>query len=74
MECRVRIRYLREDHDLSQKQVGEILHIGQRTYSDYELGNTRIPLESLITLAKYYDVDMNYISGVSNKKRRFPVD
>lgn len=67
-----RIRSLREDNDYSQTQIANILHIGQRTYADYELGKTRIPVDSLIKLAKFYDVDMNYISGISNAKRHFP--
>lgn len=67
-----RIRSLREDNDYTQTQIANILHIGQRTYADYELGKTRIPVDSLIKLAKFYDVDMNYISGISNAKRHFP--
>lgn len=71
-KCNERIRDLREDHDLNQTQVANLLYIGQRTYSDYELGNIRIPLDSIIILAKYYDVDLNYICGVSKIKNRFP--
>ena len=67
-----RIRALREDHDLTQSAVAKLLRIGQKTYSDYELGKTRIPLESAIKLAKFYGVDMNYICGVSDVKRSFP--
>ena len=67
-----RIRALREDHDYTQTQIAEILHIGQRTYADYELGKTRIPVDSLIVLAKFYGVDMNYISGISDIKKPFP--
>lgn len=67
-----RIRSLREDHDYTQTQIAEILHIGQRTYADYELGKTRIPVDSLIALARFYDVDMNYISGISDIKKPFP--
>lgn len=67
-----RIRSLREDNDYTQTQIANILHIGQRTYADYELGKTRIPVDSLIKLARFYDVDMNYISGVSNTKNSFP--
>lgn len=67
-----RIRELREDNDYTQKQIAEILNIGQRTYADYELGKTRIPLDSIIKLAKYYNVDMNYICGVTSKKIKFP--
>ena len=43
-----RIRALRLDNDLTQTQVANMLHIGQKTYSDYELGKTRIPLDSMI--------------------------
>lgn len=67
-----RIRALREDHDYTQTQIAEILHIGQRTYADYELGKTRIPVDSLIALARFYNVDMNYISGISDIKKPFP--
>ena len=67
-----RIRALREDNDLKQYQIAELLHIGQKTYYDYELGRTRIPIESVINLAEYYDVDMNYICGVSDIKNKFP--
>ena len=67
-----RIRSLREDSDLTQSQIADMLQVGQRTYCDYELGKTRIPVDSLITLAKYYNVDMNYICGVSDAKKPFP--
>lgn len=72
MKYNERIRALREDNDLKQHQIAEMLHIGQKTYSDYELGRTRIPLESVIILAKYYDVDMNYICGISDIRNKFP--
>ncbi len=72
MKYNERIRALREDNDLKQYQIAELLHIGQKTYSDYELGRTRIPLESIIILAEYYNVDMNYICGVSDIKNKFP--
>ncbi|MBQ8767638.1 MAG: helix-turn-helix transcriptional regulator [Clostridia bacterium] len=68
-EC---IRFLREDADKTQTEIASILQIGQRTYCDYESGKTRIPVDSLIILAKYYNVDMNFICGVSNVKEEFP--
>ena len=67
-----RIRALREDKDLTQADVAAVLKVGQRTYCDYELGKTRIPVDSLIVLAKMYNVSMDYISGVSGEKRAFP--
>ncbi len=67
-----RIRNLREDSDLSQKQVAALLNVGQKTYSDYELGKTRIPLDSVILLAQFYNVSMDYITGVSDERAPFP--
>lgn len=72
MDYTERIRGLREDKDLSQTSVAKLISVGQKTYSDYELKKTRIPLESIIILAEFYDVDLNYICGVSNEKRPFP--
>ncbi len=62
------LRNLREDHDLTQKQVGEILHISQRSYAHYEAGTREIPLETLIKLADFYDVSLDYITERSTKK------
>ena len=67
-----KIRDLREDNDMTQKQIANIIHVGQHTYSDYELGNTRIPIDTLIKLAEYFDVDMNYICALDDRKRPFP--
>lgn len=67
-----RIRALREDNDKTQAQIAQMLNIGQKTYSDYELGKTRIPVDSLIFLAEFYNVSMDYICGVSDSRRPFP--
>ncbi len=67
-----RIRELREDNDKTQSEIATLLQIGQRTYCDYELGKTRIPIDSLITLAQFYNVSMDYICGVSNVRNIFP--
>ena len=72
MDYAERIRALREDNDWNQTQVANVLRVGQKTYSDYELRKTRIPVDSLIILAKLYDVDLNYISGISNERRMYP--
>ena len=69
MDYKTRIRHLREDHDYTQVQIANLLNIGQRTYADYELGKTRIPVDSLIILAKLYDVSMDYICGLSDTKK-----
>ena len=72
MQYTNRIRELREDRDMTQTEIAQILKVGQKTYSDYELGKTRIPVDSLITLAKFYNVDMDYICGVSEERSIFP--
>ncbi|MDR0952403.1 MAG: helix-turn-helix domain-containing protein [Oscillospiraceae bacterium] len=72
MKYTVRMRALREDSDLSQANIAALLNVGQKTYSDYELGKTRIPLDSILILAKYYDVSLDYICGVSDERTRFP--
>ncbi|MBR3909315.1 MAG: helix-turn-helix transcriptional regulator [Clostridia bacterium] len=61
-----RIRNLREDRDLKQKQLAEYLKIHQTTYSDYELGNLNVPIEVLIKLAKLYNTSIDYIVGLTD--------
>ncbi|WP_298018902.1 helix-turn-helix transcriptional regulator [uncultured Dysosmobacter sp.] len=67
-----RIQNLRKKAGVSQTYIAELLKVGQKTYSDYELGKSRIPLESMIILAKYYNVSMDYICGVSDIPNPFP--
>ena len=67
-----RIRSLREDHDRTQAQIAELLKVGQRTYCDYELGKTRIPVDSLIILARLYNVSMDYICGLTDVRHPYP--
>ena len=59
-----RIRDLREDKDLNQAQLAELLNVSQSTYSRYESGGLDIPSEALITLAKFYGVTVDYILGL----------
>lgn len=56
-----RIRDLREDHDLTQTQLGQILSCSQRVYSNYERGELDIPTEILRKLARYYGVTADYL-------------
>lgn len=67
-----RICELREDKDLTQTDIANLLNIGQKTYSDYELGKTRIPFDSMLVLARFYDVSMDYLSGASDIKTAYP--
>lgn len=63
-----RIQDLRTDADMSQKQLSEILHISQRSYSHYETGSRNIPVEMLIRLANYYDISVDYLVRRTDKK------
>ena len=65
----INIRNLREDHDKSQQELAEYLHVRQTTYSKYELGKINIPIEVFIKLADYYDVTVDYLLGRTNKKK-----
>ena len=65
-----RIRDLRTDRDLTQKQVAEILNCSQQVYSNYELGQRDVPTEILIALAKYYNVSVDYILGLTDKTNK----
>lgn len=67
-----RIRNLREDSDMTQAQVGEYLHISQRSYAHYEAGTREIPVDILIELANLYDVNLDYLVGRTNIKKRLP--
>ena len=62
-----RIRDLREDKDLTQKQMAEMLNCSQQVYSNYELGQRDIPTEVLIRLAEIHNVTTDYILGIGNK-------
>ena len=68
----LRIRDLREDKDLSQKDIAKILHIHQTTYSDYELGNLNIPLTVLSKLADFYKTSIDYLVGRTDEKAPYP--
>ena len=67
-----RLRDLREDHDLAQKQVAALLGIDQRVYSNYELGKRVLPLRHLLALAEYYKVSTDYLLGRTDEPRPYP--
>lgn len=64
-----RIKDLREDNDKLQKDIAQVLGISQQYYSEYENGNRTIPINHLITLAKYYHTSIDYLVGLSDKKK-----
>ncbi len=61
-----RIRNLREDKDLTQTQMGEILSCSQRVYSNYERGDIDIPTVTLIKIADFHNVSVDYLLGRTN--------
>jgi len=64
-----RIRDLREDNDLTQKEMAKELNCSQQVYSNYELGQRDIPTDILIKLSKFYDVSVDYILGITDNPK-----
>ena len=63
-----RMRDLREDRDLTQKDIAKVLNCSQQVYSNYELGQRDIPTDILIKLSRFYNVSVDYILGLSDLK------
>lgn len=63
----MRIKDLREDHDLTQREVAEYLRVKQNTYSQYENEQRQLPLSCLIALAKFYKTSTDYILGLTDQ-------
>ena len=61
-----RIRDLREDRDLTQSDIANLLNIHQSTYSDYESGKLNLPVEALVTLAEFYKTSTDYILCITD--------
>lgn len=66
-----RLRELREDNDLKQREIAEILCCSQRVYSNYERGDLDIPTEVLIKLARHYGTSVDFILNLTNDKRPY---
>lgn len=63
-----RLKDLREDNDLTQQQIAELLNCKQQAYSNYEKGKRELPYEMLLKLAKIYNTSTDYILGLTDKK------
>ena len=68
----MRLKELREDSDVKQKELAEYLHIKQNTYSQYENGTRQMPTDLLISLALFYNTSVDYILGLTNEKKPYP--
>lgn len=66
-----RIRNLREDSDISQERVANLLNVTQATYSRYENGTLQIPLDSLIKLALFYNTSTDYLLNLTSNKKPY---
>jgi transcriptional regulator with XRE-family HTH domain len=64
-----RIRDLREDKDITQKEMSKILNCSQQVYSNYELGQRDIPTDVLIKLSQFHEVSVDYILGISDNPK-----
>ncbi len=64
----MRLKELREDLDLKQKDIADYLNIKQNTYSQYENGQRQLPVEVLVKLSRYYNVSADYVLGLTDKK------
>ena len=72
MKMNLRIRDLREDQDLKQKQIAEYLLCDQSLYSKYERGERELPLRLAVKLAEYYGVSMDYLLGLTDVRTPYP--
>lgn len=64
-----RLKDLREDSDMKQADIAQLLGTTQQTYSLWERGDREIPFHHAITLAKFYKVSLDYIAGLTNRKK-----
>jgi transcriptional regulator with XRE-family HTH domain len=69
---RLRIRDLREDRDLTQQEIADLLLCDQSLYSKYERGERPLPLELAVKLAVHYNVSLDYLVGLTNQKNPYP--
>ena len=65
-----KIRDLREDRDLKQRELADYLNCSQRVYSNYELGQRDIPTDILIKLSHFYNVSVDYLLGLTTNPQR----
>ena len=67
-----RLKDIRKDRDLTQKDIAKILNTSQVQYSRYEMGIRLLPIDKLVTLANYYNVSTDYLIGLTNERKPYP--
>ncbi len=67
-----RLRDLREDKSLTQKEIGKILNMSQTGYNQYEIGKNDIPTKVLIELSNFYNTSVDYLLGLTNEPKPYP--
>ncbi|MBR2290151.1 MAG: helix-turn-helix transcriptional regulator [Clostridia bacterium] len=67
-----RLKNLREDNDLTQKELGKLLNMSQTGYNQYEIGKNDIPTKILIKLAEIYHTSIDYILDITDEEKPYP--
>lgn len=67
----MRLRDIREDRDITQKELAEFLHIRQNTYSQYETGQRQLPVDTLVKLALFFNTSTDYILELTDEARPY---
>lgn len=70
-DYRERLRNLREDHDLTQAELGKLLNKSQQGYNHIEAGRAELKIDDLVKLCKFYNLSADYIIGLTNKKKTY---
>ncbi len=71
MDYRTRLKNLREDNDLTQSQIGEVINKSQQGYNHIETGRAELKIEDLAALCKFYNVSSDYIIGLTDEKKPY---
>lgn len=66
-----RLRDMREDRDLTQAQMADLLKVHQTTYSDYEIGKLNVPIDIFIKLAKFYETSIDFLAGITDNPKPY---
>lgn len=70
MDYRTRLRNVREDRDLTQAEVGRVLHKSQQGYNHIEAGRAELKIDDLIKLCRFYNLSADYLIGISNQPQK----